>query len=70
MRMNMRRFARLTNGFSKKLANLMAEVALHYMYCNFARIHQTPRVSPARAAVLVERHWEVEDLVRLQDGSN
>ena len=47
MRMGMRRFTRLTNGFSKKLANLEAKVALHFMHYNFCRVHQTLRVTPA-----------------------
>lgn len=46
MRMSMRRFTRLTNAFSKKIENLEAAVALHFMYYNFARIHQTLRVTP------------------------
>jgi hypothetical protein len=50
MRMSMRRFTRLTNGFSKKLENHAAAVAIHYMYCHVARIHRTLRVTPAMAA--------------------
>jgi len=50
MRMHMRRFTRLTNGFSKKLENHIAAVALHFMFYNFVRIHQTLRVTPAMAA--------------------
>lgn len=67
MRMRMRRFTRLTNAFSKKLANLEAAVALHYMHYNFARRHQTLRVTPAQAAG-VDRHlWSIEDIVNLID---
>ena len=67
MRMSMRRFTRLTNGFSKKLANLSHAVSLHYMYYNFARIHKTLRVSPAQAAGITDKLWEIEDIVRLLD---
>src|SRR5207247_637277 len=48
-RMSMRRFTRLTNGFSKKLLNHEAAVALHYMWYNFVRVHQTLRITPAMA---------------------
>ena len=65
MRMSMRRFTRLTNAFSKKLENHIATVAIHTMYYNFVRIHQTLRVTPAMAAGLTERLWDVEDLVGL-----
>jgi hypothetical protein len=52
MRMHMRRFTRLTNGFSKKVENHIAAVSLHFMYYNFVRLHQTLRVTPAMAAAL------------------
>lgn len=55
MRMHMRRFTRLTNGFSKKVENHMHAVALHFMYDNFVRIHQTLKVTPAMAAGLTDR---------------
>src|SRR5665213_726914 len=67
MRMSMRRFTRLTNGFSKKIENHVATVAIHAMYYNFVRIHQTLRVTPAMAAGLTSRLWDVEDLVGLLD---
>ena len=50
MRMSMRRFTRLTNAFSKKVENLEAAVALHFMWYNFGRVHQTLRVTPAMEA--------------------
>jgi hypothetical protein len=52
MRMSMRRFTRLTNGFSKKLENHIHQVALHYMWYNFGRVHQTLKATPAMAAGL------------------
>ena len=63
MRMQMRRFTRLTNAFSKKLANLKAQVALHFAHYNFVRIHQTLRCTPAMAAGITDRLWSLEDLV-------
>jgi IS1 family transposase len=65
MRMHMRRFTRLTNGFSKKLDNHIAAVSLHFMHYNFVRIHQTLRMSPAMAAGVTDRLWEISDIVRL-----
>lgn len=65
MRMGMRRFTRLTNGFSKKIENHAHAVALHFMYCNFVRIHQTLRVTPAMEAGLVSSPWTLSDLVAL-----
>ena len=65
MRMSMRRFTRLTNAFSKKLENHIATVAIHTMYYNFVRIHQTLRVTPAMAAGVTTRLWSIEDLVGL-----
>lgn len=65
MRMSIRRFTRLTNGHSKKLANHEAAVALHYMHYNFCRIHQTLRVTPAMEAGLAGHVWSIEELVGL-----
>ncbi|HEX3892615.1 MAG TPA: IS1 family transposase [Terracidiphilus sp.] len=65
MRMHMRRFTRLTNAFSKKLDNHAYAVALHFMYCNFVRIHQTLRVTPAMQAGLASSPWTIGDLVAL-----
>lgn len=67
MRMAMRRFTRLTNGFSKKLENHAYAVSLHFMYYNFCRIHQTLRVTPAMAAKVTDKLWDVEDIVALID---
>jgi hypothetical protein len=63
MRMHMRRFTRLTNAFSKKLENHAHSVALHQMYYNFVRLHQTLKVTPAMAAGVTEKLWEVADIV-------
>ena len=65
MQMSMRRFTRLTNAFSKKVANLEAAVALHFMHYNFCRIHQTLRVMPAIEAGITKRVWTIEDIVSL-----
>jgi len=67
MRMSMRRFTRLTNAFSKKVQNLEAAVALHFMYYNFCRIHQSLRVTPAMEAGVAKRPWSVDDIVGLLD---
>ncbi|MFQ5888337.1 MAG: IS1 family transposase, partial [Candidatus Hydrothermarchaeales archaeon] len=63
MRMQIRRFTRLTNAFSKKLGNLKAALALHFAYYNFVRIHRSLRVTPAMAAGVTNRLWELEQLV-------
>jgi IS1 family transposase len=63
MRMQMRRFTRLTNAFSKKLENLKAAVALHFAHYNFVRIHQTLRVTPAMAAGVTNHLWTIRDLI-------
>ncbi|MGD0625063.1 MAG: IS1 family transposase [Thermodesulfobacteriota bacterium] len=65
MRMNMRRFTRLTNAFSKKVENLGHAVALHFMYYNFCRVHQTLRVTPAMEARVTDHVWGIEDLLSL-----
>jgi IS1 family transposase len=67
MRMSMRRFTRLTNGHSKKIDNHRHAVALHYMFYNFCRIHQTLRVTPAMEAGITDHVWAIEELVRLLD---
>jgi IS1 family transposase len=65
MRMNMRRFTRLTNGFSKKVDNLKHAVALHFMYYNFARVHKTLGVTPAMAAGIADHVWTIEEMVNV-----
>lgn len=63
MRMQMRRFTRLTNAFSKKLEHLKAHTALHFAHYNFVRLHQTLRVTPAMAAGLTDHLWNLEELL-------
>jgi hypothetical protein len=63
IRMHSRRFTRLTNAFSKKIENHAHAVALHFMYYNFVRVHKTLRVTPAMAAHVTDRLWEVSDIV-------
>lgn len=67
LRMGMRRFTRLTNGFSKKIENHAASIALFMMYYNFARVHKTLRCSPAMAAGVDARLWEIKDIVEMID---
>ena len=61
----MRRFTRLTNGFGKKVENHAHAVLLHMMYYNFVRINQTLRVTPAMAAGVSDRLWEIADIAKL-----
>jgi IS1 family transposase len=65
MRMGMRRFTRLTNGFSKKLENHGHMVALYFMHYNFCRVHKTLRVTPAMEAGLTDHVWSLEELLNL-----
>ena len=67
MRMSMRRFTRLTNGFSKKIDNHEASIALHFVWYNFVRIHQTLRCTPAMEAKLTDHVWTIEELLGLLD---
>jgi len=67
MRMHMRRFTRLTNGFLKKVANHAHAVALHFAYYNFCKIHMALRTTPAMAAGATDHLWEIEDLLALLD---
>ena len=65
IRMSMRRFTRLTNAFSKKLDNLKHSVALHFMYYNYCRVHQTLRVTPAMESGLADHVWSLHELVSI-----
>jgi hypothetical protein len=65
VRMHTRRFTRLTNTFSKKVENHAHSVALFAMYYNFARVHKTLRTSPAMAAGVTPRLWEIGDIVNV-----
>ncbi len=65
MRMGMRRFTRLTNGFSKKLANYAHQIAVYFMHYNFCRVHSSLRVTPAMEAGLTDHVWMLEELCSL-----
>src|SRR5205823_9879444 len=65
MRMSMRRFTRLTNGFSKKAEHHAYSVAIHFMHYNFVRIHQSLQVTPAMAAGVTTKLWSLIDMVRV-----
>jgi IS1 family transposase len=67
MRMSMRKFTRLTNGFSKKIENHGHAIALHFMHYNFVRVHKTLRVTPAMEAGIADHVWSMEELVALLD---
>ena len=74
MRMSMRRFTRLTNGFSKKVQNHMYAIALHFMFYNFARTHKSLKNpydrTPAMTVGLSDHIWTVNEIVSLLDKSN
>lgn len=65
MRMGMRRFTRLTNGFSKKVENLRTAVAVHFAHYNFVRVHKTLKVTPAMEAGVTNRLWSLQEIVEL-----
>jgi len=65
MRMNMRRFTRLTNAFSKNVENHAHAIALHFMHYNFARVHQTLKSTPAMRAGVADHLWSIEEIVDL-----
>ncbi len=69
MRMGMRRFTRLTNGFSKSLTHHAAAISLHMMYYNFSRVHMTLKTTPAMAAGVANHVWSVEEIVNLLDSN-
>ena len=69
MRMHMRRFTRLTNGFSKKVENHVNAISLHFAYYNLVKVHKTLRMSPAMAAGVTGRLWEMADLVAVIDAA-
>jgi hypothetical protein len=69
MRMGMRRFTRLTNGFSKKIDNHIAAVAIYFMHYNFCRVHQSLRITPAMAAGITDHVWSVEEVCTLAERS-
>jgi hypothetical protein len=65
VRIHNRRLTRLTNAFSKKVQNHAHSMALHFLYYNFVRIHQTLKVTPAMAAGVTDRLWEMTDMVEM-----
>ena len=67
MRMNMRRFTRLTNAFSRKLENHMHAISLNFMVYNFCKIHSTLRTSPAQAAGVDDHLWDIEEIIMMAD---
>jgi IS1 family transposase len=69
MRMHMRRFTRLTNGFSKKVEAHVNAISLHFAYYNFVKVHKTLRMSPAMAAGVTDRLWEMADLVAIVEAT-
>jgi IS1 family transposase len=70
MRMHMRRFTRLTNAFSKKVENHVNAISLHFAYYNFVRIHKTLKMSPAMAAGVTDKLWDMADLVAIVEAAD
>ena len=66
IRMQIRRFTRLTNAFSKKLENLKAAVALHFAHYNFMRIHRTLRSTPAMEAQITDHIWGWDEILKYE----
>ena len=69
IRMDMRRFTRLTNAHSKKIQNHIHAIALYFMHYNFAKIHQTLRVTPAMQAGITDHVWSLEEIAQLMDSN-
>lgn len=67
IRMSNRRFTRLTNGFSKKVENHVASLALFWWHYNFSRVHKTLKVTPAMEAGVVDQLWTLDDLIDLME---
>jgi hypothetical protein len=65
MRMGNRRMTRLTNAFSKKAENHAHMMAIYFMHYNFVRIHQTLKITPAMAAAVTSKLWEMSDMVNV-----
>ena len=63
IRMQMRRFNRLTNAFSKRLPHLKTALALHFAWYNCVRVHSTPRVTPAMESGLTDHIWRLNELI-------
>ena len=69
MRMQMRRFIRLTNAFSKKFDNHCHALALYFVWYNFVKLHKAHKLTPAMAAGIADKLWSVEDIVALVEAS-
>ncbi len=67
MRMNVRRFTRLTNAFSTKLENHMHAISLYFMHYNFCRIHKSLWVTPAMEAGLTDHVWDLEEVIMMTE---
>ena len=70
IRMQLRRFTRLTNAFSKKLENLKLALALHFFYYNFMRIHQTLKITPAMQSGITNHIWNWNELLSSNGGED
>jgi hypothetical protein len=68
--MSLRRFTRLTNGFSKKIENHYHDLALYFTWYNFVRLHKTLRMTPAMAAGVTQTLWSMEDIAALVEAQH